>query len=695
MLFPRHQNSGAHKPPKHATTTTISLLAVTALLCSGSGSRAFAQEAKDPRAALKTDLEKISQKTETEIAQWKTLKLATESLMVEPNPDWPAAAARVETALRGEIEARQKLYEADLAVLDASAGVPSQPIYAVRPLNAFGSENDYADKMIGIIKPRIQTAEGEPARMQLQAEGWKKQYGDKDFHQAIDRWLELVNASSAMPAKAVDLYSRRDESGWYDRACLADKFDSASALFASQAARKELDLRLESLKKTEPNPDLAKRIELLNRQRDAALAVHQAGKSTYEAMSAFNALMTRESPLCKPRATEFKTSTVPPWDLQRLGQPPKYRWLDDKSPVRTLLFRGESYQGNPTDVFAYYATPGTLAGNPTMDKNLPALVLLHGGGDRASREWVTFWAQKGYAAISMDLAGCGPNTKGEYDKLFKPERLLRGGPGQDGTRKFLDIDEAISDQWSYHAVANAILAHSLIRTLPGIDSDRTAVAGISWGGYLTCIVAGVDPRFKAAMPFYGCGFVSENSVWKEQGIFDKLTGEQTMRWNSLWDPSIYAPKIKIPIFCVTGANDFAYPMESFSKTYALPQGERRFRITPDMGHGGQFLTSTPEAVVFMDSILRGGKPLPSVKNPLIDSSGATAEVSGDEIASAQFHYTTAEGPNKSRTWVAVNAEVKGQQLIAPAPPADMKCGYFTITTANKITVSSEPVVKGP
>jgi hypothetical protein len=114
-----------------------------------------------------------------------------------------------------------------------------------------------------------------------------------------------------------------------------------------------------------------------------------------------------------------------------------------------------------------------------------------------------------------------------------------------------------------------------------------------------------------------------------------------------------------------------------------------------MGHGGQFLTSTPEAVLFMDSILRGGKPLPIVRTPRIDSNGATAEVSGDGIASAQFHYTTADGPNKTRAWVAVNAEVKGQQLIAPAPPADMKCGYFTITTANKITVSSEPVVKGP
>jgi len=29
------------------------------------------------------------------------------------------------------------------------------------------------------------------------------------------------------------------------------------------------------------------------------------------------------------------------------------------------------------------------------------------------------------------------------------------------------------------------------------------VTGISWGGYLTCIVAGIDDRLKAAVPVYG------------------------------------------------------------------------------------------------------------------------------------------------------------------------------------------------
>lgn len=31
--------------------------------------------------------------------------------------------------------------------------------------------------------------------------------------------------------------------------------------------------------------------------------------------------------------------------------------------------------------------------------------------------------------------------------------------------------------------------------------------------YMTCIAAGLDNRFKAAVPVYGCGFLHENSVW--------------------------------------------------------------------------------------------------------------------------------------------------------------------------------------
>ncbi len=178
-----------------------------------------------------------------------------------------------------------------------------------------------------------------------------------------------------------------------------------------------------------------------------------------------------------------------PWDLITLSQRPGYKWSDQESPVWSLYYEGEPYKNRPTRVFAYYASPATLEATSAVEKAFPAVVLVHGGGGTAFKEWVELWAKRGYAAITMDLAGCGPERK----------RLADGGPGQSDEEKFGAIDQSTKDQWTYHAVANVILAHSLIRSFKEVDASRTAVTGISWGGYLTCIVAGLDNRFKASV----------------------------------------------------------------------------------------------------------------------------------------------------------------------------------------------------
>src|SRR4030042_3877721 len=176
-----------------------------------------------------------------------------------------------------------------------------------------------------------------------------------------------------------------------------------------------------------------------------------------------------------------------PWDLISLSQRPEYEWSDQNSPVWSLYYKGEPYKNQTTRVFAYYASPATLEAKSGGAKAFPAIVLVHGGGGTAFKEWAELWAKRGYAAIAMDLAGCGPDRR----------RLPDGGPGKSDKEKFDAIDEPFQDQWTYHAVANVILAHSLIRSFKEVDAKRTAITGISWGGYLTCIVGGLDQRFKA------------------------------------------------------------------------------------------------------------------------------------------------------------------------------------------------------
>ena len=379
-----------------------------------------------------------------------------------------------------------------------------------------------------------------------------------------------------------------------------------------------------------------------------------------------------------------------PFDLAALSQPLAFEWIDEQGSVRSLTYAGETYRGRPTRVFAYYATPGTLKGDRSNDQNLPAVVLVHGGGGTAFREWTELWAKRGYAAVTMDLAGCRPI---EGQNAHRPENRIRlddGGPDQSDTAKFETIEQDVTEHWPYHAVANVIRAHSLLRSFREVDPQQTAVTGISWGGYLTCIVASLDNRFGAAVPVYGCGFLHENSVWKESR-FEKMSPEQRERWVRLYDPSQYLPACRVPILFVNGTNDFAYPLDSYMKSFSLVKSPKNIRITVNMPHGHPPGWAPAEIGVFIDQHLQDDTPLPRIGTPAVQNGqcGADCE-SATRIVQASLHYASGSGPINKREWTTVPAMVKDAQITAALPP-DASVWFLTVTDARDLTVSSEVV----
>jgi dienelactone hydrolase len=381
-----------------------------------------------------------------------------------------------------------------------------------------------------------------------------------------------------------------------------------------------------------------------------------------------------------------------PWDLKRLGEPPDFQWVDAEGPVRALMYRGELYQGQPTRVFAYYATPGSLAGDVTRDANLPAVVLVHGGGGTAFREWAELWAKRGYAAIAMDLAGCRPVEGKNPHSPENRTRLPDGGPNQRDEEKFGSIELPVTEQWPYHAVAAVVRAHSLVRSFPEVDGKKTAVTGISWGGYLTCIVAGVDRRFQAAVPVYGCGFLHENSAWLDR--FAKMSPENRQRWVALWDPSRYLSSVSMPILLVNGTNDFAYPLDSYMKSFEAVPGTKQIRVTVDMPHSHPAGWAPPEIGLFVDHYLRGGKALPSVGQPRIENGKVLATATSPlKLSGAELHWTSEDVPINKRQWQSSPATVEGDTLKADAPPSDATAWFVTVADERGAVVSS-PVVMG-
>jgi dienelactone hydrolase len=378
------------------------------------------------------------------------------------------------------------------------------------------------------------------------------------------------------------------------------------------------------------------------------------------------------APAAEPAAT--------PWDLDALSKAPKSAPAEGftEEGVSALFYDGVPYKGAPTRVFAWYGLPKTEPGG-----KVPAMVLVHGGGGTAFATWVRLWNSRGYAAIAMDTCGCVP--RGEYGKW---ERDAQGGPA--GWGDFDNVDLPATDQWSRHAVADVVLAHSLIRSFPEVDADRTGITGISWGGYLTCITAGVDNRFKLAVPVYGCGFLGDNSAWLD--AFKSMGPEKAAKWLQLWDPSVYLPRAAMPMLWVTGTNDFAYPMDSLQKSYRLPKAPHTLAIRPRMPHGHGVAGENPEEIhAFADNILTGGTPLATIAKQGRNGNTAWVEYAAKTpVTKAELHYTKATGKWQDRLWECAPATLDAKTNRASAEiPEGTTVYYINFTDEHDLVVSGE------
>jgi dienelactone hydrolase len=356
------------------------------------------------------------------------------------------------------------------------------------------------------------------------------------------------------------------------------------------------------------------------------------------------------------------------WKLDELKQAPEAQWGETRDGVQEVYYAGEPYRGKPTKVFAYFA-------KPDGGGKFPAMVLVHGGGGKAFRDWALHWAKRGYVALAMDLSGNGPSG-----------RLPDGGPDQSDESKFRPFtDDDARDMWTYHAVANVIRGHSLLAAHENVDPDRIGITGISWGGYLTCIVAGVDDRLKVAVPVYGCGFLSENSVWKDR--LAKMPAEQRERWDKWFDPRHYVGQTRCPILFLNGTNDFAYPLDSYQKTYSLPKSDVTISIVPRLAHG--HIWTFPIVDLFVDSVLREGKKLPTVSEMAVDGDIVSCNVSSPtQVVRAELHYTTDVGPWQKRVWKQMPAELVNGKVTAKLPADRPLVWYLAVTNDRELMIST-------
>ena len=356
--------------------------------------------------------------------------------------------------------------------------------------------------------------------------------------------------------------------------------------------------------------------------------------------------------------------------------------FDSSEDVKAIYFDGLDYKGKPTKVFAWLGMPKGGAGKGgKIPAKVPAMVLVHGGGGTAFKEWVEKWNARGYAAISIAVEGQTDKRSEDGESWEKHEWA---GPSRVGI--YGDVDKPIEDQWIYHAVADTILAHSLIRSLPEVDADKVGLMGISWGGVITSTVIGIDDRFAFAIPTYGCGDLSEvpNQYGKSLG--------NNAAYKEVYDPMLRFDKVKMPTLWFSWPQDKHFPMDKFANSYQAVSGLYTVSLIPKLGHGHGPPWSKPDSYAFADSIIEGDKPWCRQKR-LIKFDKTKVMVifeSSEALSDPVLVYSMDKGVSGERKWLELAA--KGNQAeyyeVEVALPKAVT-GWFVNVRSGELTVSSD------
>lgn len=382
----------------------------------------------------------------------------------------------------------------------------------------------------------------------------------------------------------------------------------------------------------------------------------------------------------------FLLDHVQPW----MDQPPR-TWEAlhlVESGLRALFFESVPFRGKPTRVFAWIGLPE----GASPERPVPGMVLLHGGGGTAFARWVRWWNRRGYAAIAMDTCGAMPlPDTGSLGSADWPRHSHSGPRGWGG---FDQGSWPPADQWPFHAAAASIKAHTLLASLPGVDPAHIGVTGVSWGGYLTCLAAGIDPRFRCAMPVYGCGFIHEESTWINSGEFARLTPGQRTFWTENWEPAAVLPRAACPMLWLNGTNDFAYYPPVWQRSAAVTKGPHQLCLKLHYPHGHiPAAEEAPELGAFADACLRGGVPLLSTEAPVL-ANGVLRVTYGAKrpLLAATLLMTPDKGPWPERGWHALPAELDRNAQVARARlPAGTTAACLSLVSEDWLTTTSDLV----
>lgn len=301
-----------------------------------------------------------------------------------------------------------------------------------------------------------------------------------------------------------------------------------------------------------------------------------------------------------------------------------------------------------------------IPANASEENKVPGIVLVHGGGGTAYQQWVNFWVGRGYAAIAIDTEGTMPNEKTAMNNSNRSISIK--SPHGPLNMEYSDIEKPIEEQWSYHAIADVIVANSFLRSFKEVDINRIGLTGISYGGFLTWQTIAYDDRYLFAAPVYlsPCQEDTDNR-WGKEIMVGKVA--------EYWDDISIIKENPTPILYVNSNVDIAASVEA--TTEAVKQKPNSYMTLLNGFKHGHDLggLEVEEIYVFADYFCFDKPGLIKFKT---QPAGFDPEVEieipkGVKAVSAWAFYATTDVLDTDTVWYMIPADMDGNKITVSLP----------------------------
>jgi dienelactone hydrolase len=359
-------------------------------------------------------------------------------------------------------------------------------------------------------------------------------------------------------------------------------------------------------------------------------------------------------------------------------------WKEDGGVFRLVRYLIGTFKGKPARMAAIYGFP-----EGTKERR-PAVMHIHGGGQRGSVSEVKLLVARGYAALSVNWGGsgtgqppfnscekAGPGDANTDWGAVDPSQLNVPGyssmlPGP--KHVFEDREHPKNNNW-YLLTVGCRRGLTFLEQQPEVDPQKLGVHGWSMGGNLTMYVAGTDDRVKAAVPGVG----GQGWRWQEHEFpggkaqQEQIKGDIEVFKRTLSFES-YSPLIKCPVLHRSGTNDFHGWMDDVYRTNALIKSQpTRYSWAAHLNH-----RTVPEVAVAMplwfDHFLKGGPALPETPhtelmlktNDGVPMLRVTPAKHAWPVARCDIYYSVDPDP-RARFWRSAEAVRDGDSFTAKLP----------------------------